>query len=202
MRNSTQLKIVVMKINKALSLAALLPMLLISCTKSTVQPTAGKQTSTQTTTTNPTATQQAQDTIVAYHPDNSGAMGAAIPDQALAGNWVLVSDSTYLTNGEKPEFDSGSKYIGQPGDYFNIANNGIISMKEGSNSQAIDCVETDSGNSSFELWYTQYPNVAIAGGGFIRAELLHPVVTAHSAVLTSQVVGTMGIYSRQFTLKR
>lgn len=191
-----------MKIYKALSLAALLPGLLTSCTKSTIQPTAAKQTPTQTATTNPTATRQTQDTIVAYHPDNSGAMGAAIPDPSLAGNWVLVSDSTSLTGGEKPEFDSGSKYTGQPGDYFNITSDGKISMKEGSSYQAIACVETDSGNSSFELWYTQYPNVAIAGGGFIRADFLQPVVTAHSAVLTSQIAGTMGIYSRRFTLKR
>lgn len=189
-----------MKIYKALSLIALLPVLMSSCTKSDVQPAT--QASTQTTTTDPTATQQAQDTIVIYHPNNSGAMGAAVPDSALVGNWTLVSDSTSLTGGEKPAFDSGSKYTGQPGDYFNITSNGKISMNEGSNYQAIACVETDSGKDLFELWYTQYPNVALAGGGFIRAELLKPLVSAHSAVLTTQVVGTMGIYSRRFTLKR
>jgi hypothetical protein len=192
MRNNTQLKIDVMKICKALSFVVLSSVLTISCTKSNVQPAATPLANTKTT----------QDTIYAYSPAISGPIGAALPDPALAGNWTLVSDSTSLTGGEKPGFDSGSKYTGQPGDYFNITSDGKISMNEGSNYQAIDCVETDSGKNLFELWYTQYPNVALAGGGFIRAELLKPLVSAHSAVLTTQVVGTMGIYSRRFTLKR
>jgi hypothetical protein len=202
MRNSTQLKTDVMKIYKALSIIALLPVLVVSCTKSTIQPTAAKQTSTPTANTTPIATQQAQDTVVVYHPGNSGAMGAAVPDQALAGNWTLISDSTSISHGANAAFDSRMKYTAQQGDYFNITSDGKITIKEGSNYQTIDCVETDSGNNSFELWYSQYPNVAVAGNGFIRAELLPPVVTTHSAIINTQIVGTMAIYTRQFVLKR
>ncbi len=181
-----------MKIYKTLLLVALLPILMISCSKSNVRPTAKPVANTKTT----------QDTIYASGPAISGPIGSTIPDPALAGNWTLVSDSTSHIGGEKPEFDSGAKYIGQSGDYFNIANNGIISMKEGSNYQAIDCVETNSGTNSFELLHTQYPNVAIAGGGFIHAQLLSLDITAHSAVVTSQMIGTMGFYTRQFVLER
>ncbi len=70
MRNSTQLKIDVMKIYKALSLVALLAVLMISCTKSDVEPVAAKTTaSTNTpanTSTNTSTTQQSKDTVYAY----------------------------------------------------------------------------------------------------------------------------------------
>jgi hypothetical protein len=181
-----------MKIYKALSLISLLAVLVTSCTKSTVQPAVKPIANTKTS----------QNTIYAYSPTISGAIGGTLPDPALAGNWTLVSDSTFISHGESAAFNSGTIYTGQPGDYFNINSDGKISANEGSNYQTIACVETNSANNSFELWYTQYPNVTIAGSGFIRAEFLQPVVTAHSATLTSQIVGTMGVYTRQFKLKR
>jgi hypothetical protein len=175
-----------MNILKVLTLVTLSAMLMVACTKTVVKPTAASP----------------KDTVYAYSPGISGPMGAAVPDSALVGSWTLVSDSTSLSGGESKAFDSGAKYTGHPGDYFNITSEGKITMNEGSNYQTINCMEINSANNSFELWYTQYPNVAIAGSGFIHAELLQPVVTANSAILTSQIIGTMGINTRQFVLKR
>jgi hypothetical protein len=194
-----------MKILRIIPLLALSGMMLASCSKTDVTPIAATpvaETSTPAANTNTMATQQGRDTVYAYRPDNSGAMGAVIPDSALAGNWTLVSDSTSITHGQSSAFDSGVKYIGKPGDYFNINNDGKMYLQEGSNGQEIDCVETNSLTNAFELMYSQYPNVAVAGSGFIHAQLLPPVVTDHSAILTSQIIGTMGIYTRQFVLKR
>lgn len=204
-----------MKIYRTLSLVALLAVFMISCTKSDVEPAATEQANTNASTssntsvttstsgtTNPPATRQTGDTVYAYQPGNSGAMGAAIPDSALAGNWTLVSDSTSFSDGESAAFNSEKKYTGQPGDYFNITSDGNINLKEGPNSQAIFCVLTNSATNSFELLYTQYPNAAIAGSGFIHAQLLQPVVTANSATLTSKIVTPGGIFYRQFTLKK
>ncbi|HEX3387028.1 MAG TPA: hypothetical protein VHS53_17630, partial [Mucilaginibacter sp.] len=204
-RNKDQLKIDLMKVYKTLLFAALSAILITSCSKTGVQPITAKQTSNSSTSisgTTANTTTQGGDTVYAYRPNNSGAMGAVLPDSVLAGNWMLVSDSTSITHGESTAFNSGAKYAGQPGDFFYITDQGKIQMNEGTNYQTMDCLLTNSLTNSFELWYTKYPNVYVSGNGFIRAQLLPPVVSAHSATLTTQIMGTAGIYTRQFVLKR
>lgn len=71
--------------------------------------------------------------LISVNPKGSGTRtqntSVNFSEASIAGNWNIVTDSTYAGAGYS---NHPVNYTGQPGDYFNITTSGVIYTKEGS----------------------------------------------------------------------
>jgi len=157
-------------------------MLVMSCTKTVIKPAAIKN----------------ADTAVLVHPHSP--LDTLPVSATLVGRWKLVSDSTNTYGMPISGPRTGSTYAGQPGDYFNIAANGQVLIKESSQTDTAKYVAyTDN---SRQLLYKHLDYISIVGGGWVTSSLQQSNVTDHSATITTDIVTTMGAHRHIYTLEK
>ncbi len=110
----------------------------------------------------------------------------------VAGNWNIVTDSTYAGAGYS---NHPVNYAGQPGDYFNISTNGVIYTKEGKQLDTLSYQlmgDTAIVISTFGLIVNGVPAVS-----HIKNLSETTMVIASPVILTPG-----GVFSRKVTLSR
>ena len=160
-----------------------------SCVKTDIKP--------DTTIPNPNISNNGsvKDGPVSVIDPNTGSSSAI-----LAGDWILVSDSTYSTGVDASDHTTIGKYIGQGGDHFNFTADGKLYIKEGG---AIDTATyTISANRNIEINYSYYAGMPVSTPGSMVANFAQMNITDHSVTLYSTVSTSDGTSSRVINLKR
>ena len=103
----------------------------------------------------------------------------------LVGKWNVVSDSTYYTGIGPNGTPSFTKYVGQPGDYFNFTAQGKAYFKEGNTFSATATYKVTGNNVN--LVYSNFvvndSTINATSGGYIIA-----AITPRTLVLTNQFI--------------
>ena len=117
----------------------------------------------------------------------------------LAGNWTLVSDSTYSTGVDASDHSTIGNYIGKDGDYFKFTADGKLFIKEGG---AIDTATYVALGSKLVVNYSFYAGLPVASTDVQTADFTRLNLTSHTVTLSSTLTTATGVSSRVINLKR